>query len=161
MSSLNEHGVSVLRISILLAILGFAACSLAISGEKPIPRKQLPPAVLTAFQDRYPTAIIVGQSKEQREKLWYYVIQSKDSTISRDVLFDPAGKVIEIEESMKAEDLPTQVIGAVRAKYPKAVVQRAESVKRDAHLEYEIRLLVGRKSVDVVVNSAGKLFKVK
>ena len=161
MSDSRRGRFAMTRSVIILLVFGIAATSLATGGKKPISKKQLPPAVLSAFTEQFPNAIIVAQSKEQREKKWYYEIRSKDSTISRGVLFDGGGTIIETEESMDPESLPHQVAEAVRVKYPKATMQHVASVKRGDHVEYEIRLLLGTKSTQVVVNSAGKLFKVK
>lgn len=151
----------MIRCGCFLLALGIAATLVVAGGEKPISKKQLPPEVLSAFTLQFPNAVIISQSKEQRDKQWFYEIRSKDSTMSRDVLFDAGGTIIEIEELMNPEELPIQVAEVVRVKYPKATMKRVASVKRGDHVEYDIRLLRGNTSIRIVVNSAGKLFRVK
>ena len=149
----------------LFSVIGCLAFLVLINnmraGEKPIAKKNIPAAVLSSFQQRYPNAKIVGQSKEVKGKIVNYEIESMDSTISRNVLFQPDGTLVEVEESIREEDLPAVVRQAVKDKYPSARVDRVESVTRDKHVEYELVLKNGKRSISVVVNSAGKIFKIQ
>lgn len=129
--------------------------------EKKIPRSAVPEAVLDSFKTHYPTAIIKGQLKETREKIVYFEIESTDSMKERDVLFEKDGSIVEVEESMDIKDLPSALHDSVLAKYPNAVIKSVESVKRDKHVEYELTIAIGKKKIEAVVNSAGKVFETK
>lgn len=129
--------------------------------EKKISKKELPAEVLKSFEEKYPSAKITGQLKETREGIAYYEIESIDSSRRRDLLFQVDGKIIEVEESISLHELPRFVQDSVRVKFPGATITSAERSTRDSHVEYELVLGDGKKTREVVVNSAGKVFKIK
>ena len=128
---------------------------------KKISRNAVPSSVLQSFQKEYPGAKITGQLKETREGIVYYEIESIDSTIKRNILFQEDGTIVEIQEPIAEADLPKIVHDGVTEKYPNAVIQSADIVKRDHHVEYEMTLRIGKQKNEVVVNSAGKIFKIR
>jgi hypothetical protein len=77
--------------------------------EKKLTKKELPSAVLSAFQKSYPKASIKGIAEEKKEGKTYYEIESLDGKTSRDLLYLADGSVAEIEESMATADLPGAV----------------------------------------------------
>ena len=129
--------------------------------QKKISKKAIPQAVLNAFQQKYPTATITGQIREVRERIPFYEIQSTDSVGTRDVLFTEDGTMVEVGESIDESDLPQKVRDGLNEKYPSAVVETVESVTRGPHVEYEISLKVGSKKIEVIANTAGKVFQVR
>lgn len=129
--------------------------------EKKITKKAIPPEVLKAFEEKYPTAVITGQIRQVRERIPFYEIQSTDSAITRDVLFQEDGTIVEIGESIDESDLPQAVRDGLKDKYPSASVEAVDRVSRGPHVEYEITLTIGKKKVDVVANTAGKVFQVR
>ena len=128
---------------------------------KKIAQKDIPELVLKAFTDKYPTAEIKGQLKQVSEKVAFYQIESVDSGETLDVLFQSDGVIVEIAESVEESQLPDNIRTAIREKYPGGKITNAECITRGTHIEYEVALLWGNKTKEVVVNLAGKVFTVK
>lgn len=150
---MRKHAVVSLSLAIFLL-----ACS-SIAGEKKITRKQVPAAVLSAFGKSYPSATVKGYAKEVEKGKTYYEIESMDGKISRDVLYSADGTVAEVEESMMADELPAAVRSTVMKEYPKATISKAEKTIRGSEITYEIHIMVGKVSHEVVVDPSGKLVK--
>lgn len=129
--------------------------------QKKISKKAIPSAVLSAFQEKFPTASITGQIKEIRERIPFYEIQSTDSGKTHDVLFQEDGTIVEIAESIDTTRLPQKIKDGLRDKYPVAEIESAECVTRGSHVEYEIILKAGRKKLEVIANTAGKIFQLR
>ena len=92
--------------------------------------KILPNAVLSAFKAAYPNAVIRGTSKETEKGTTYYEVESVDGKLNRDLLYTADGKVVEIEESIAATDLPTAVQKTLAKDYPGAKVLKAERMTK-------------------------------
>jgi hypothetical protein len=59
---------------------------------KKIPLKDLPAAVIAAFQRTYPKATITGIATEMENGKTLYEVESKDGTINRDLRFTDTGE---------------------------------------------------------------------
>ena len=128
--------------------------------EKKIKFSQVPQAVVDSFQSHFPGSTVQGQLRQTREKVVYYVIEAEDSVRDRSVVFEEDGRIVEVQESMELAALPSALHDSVMVKYPSAVFRSAESITRDRHVEYDILMDVGKRKVEVIVNSAGKVFEV-
>jgi len=149
------------RILVVMSISFLILSTICFGGEKKIPKSKLPAAVLQTFQQHFPTAVIKNQTVETTDGKSIYEIESIDSSRSRDVTFQADGTIVEVEQSLSENELPAHVLDSLRAKYPNGAIQRIESSTRANHVEYEIALRNGSKRFTVIVNSAGKVFKVK
>ena len=125
--------------------------------EQSLKRKDVPKAILTAFEQAYPKAKIIGYSKESDEGKTVYEIESKDGTVSRDATYADDGTVVSIEESFPYAGLPDAVHSAVTKDYPKARVGICEKVTKGTTIQYEVHLKSGKKNVEIVFDSDGKL----
>ena len=145
-----------------LALL-LAACphGVGVCGEKKIPKKNLPPAVLQAFEQQHPSATIKAIIRDVRKEGTLYEIESVDSSLSRHLLYQPDGTLVEVEEVIEPEALPQVVLDGLKTRYPSATIRSSERSTRGEHVEYELAITVGRRTMNVVVNAAGKLFKVR
>lgn len=131
-----------------------------VSARK-ISKQSLPSEVLEVFEAKYPTASITGQLKQTREGMAYYEIESIDSSKHRDVLFLKDGTIVEVQETISLDELPQFVRDSVNTKYPDVPILSAERSTRDSHVEYELVLGSGKKKTEVLVNSAGKVFRLR
>jgi uncharacterized cupredoxin-like copper-binding protein len=113
------------RIALIVAAVSLSSFS-AVAQEKKITAKDVPAAVIAAFKNSYPNATIRGYAREKEQGKVFYEIESREGTMSRDVLYNADGTVAEIEESMAATDLPADAQQAIKRKYPKAVIRLAE-----------------------------------
>jgi hypothetical protein len=128
--------------------------------EKKIKFSEVPKVVVSSYLEHYPGSEIKGQKKQVREKVVYYVLEGEDSVKERSVLFGEDGTVVEVQESMELTALPSPLHDSVMVKYPSAIFRSAESITRDRHVEYDILMDVGKRKIEIIVNSAGKVFEV-
>ena len=129
--------------------------------EKQIPARDVPAAVITAFKTAYPQATIRGYAREKENGKIYYEIESREGTMTRDVLYNADGTVAEIEESIAANDLPADVQQAIRQKYPKAVITKVERTTAGDKVTYEVSAKQGRRRISMEFDSSGKVLSSK
>jgi uncharacterized membrane protein YkoI len=144
------------------ALIAMAVSLLAIAAvaqEKKITAKDVPAAVISAFKTAYPNATIRGYAREKENGKVFYEIESREGTTTRDVLYNPDGTVAEIEESLAASDLPAAVQQAFKAKYPKAVIAKAEKTTAGDKVSYEIVARQGKRKVTIEFDSSGRVLK--
>lgn len=135
---------------------GLAAQEAKKPAKKPAAKVQLPAAITNAFQKAYPNAKITGTSKETEGGKTVYEVESTDQGMSRDLLYNADGTVVEVEEGMNPADLPGPVAAALKKLYPKAKVTKAEKLTRGETLEYELALS-GAPRKEVAFMPDGKL----
>jgi len=128
-----------------------------VAQEKKITAKDVPAAVMSAFKSAYPNATIRGYAREKENGKVFYEIESREGTTTRDVLYNPDGTVAEIEESIAGTDLPAEVQQAMKEKYPKAVITKAEKTTAGDKVSYEIVARQGKKRVTIEFDSSGKV----
>ena len=114
-----------------LAVLGLGlAATAATAGEKEIPLNKVPKAVTDAFKARFPKATIKNAIEEEADgKISYELETTRPDGMSLDVVIKPNGEFVAVENQIKPSELPAPVVPAVEAKYPKAVISKAEAVE--------------------------------
>ena len=141
-----------------LIAIGLLLTSVCASAqESKIKEKDVPQAVIAAFKSAYPNATVRGYAKEKENGKLFYEIESKDGTTMRDLLYNPDGSIAEIEETVAAADLPAAARQAIQAKYPKAVVSRAEKTTQGNKIEYEVSARRGKQRINLSFDADGKL----
>jgi hypothetical protein len=145
--------------ALILLLPGLTASPRTSAQEKKINRKDLPAAVLEAFQKSYPKAVIKGTSTEVEKGKKYFEIESLDGTQARDILYLADGTVAEIEESVSAADLPGPVTSAIAVEMPKAKISKAERVQKGADFSYEVHVKLGSKTGSIVLDGSGKVLE--
>ena len=123
----------------------FVASNLFVQ-EKRIKEKDLPVVVIKAFHSEYPTAKIIGTSKEVEKGVTYFEIESMDGKVRRDLLYTKGGIRSEIEETLAHDKIPGFVKTSIMKKYPKYYIIRAERIRSDNNkITYEILVKKGYK----------------
>lgn len=145
----------------LIAIGLLLASVCAAAQESKIQEKDVPKAVIAAFKAAYPNATVRGYAKEKENGKLFYEIESKDGATMRDLLYNPDGTIAEIEETVAAADLPAAAQQALQAKYPKAVVSRAEKTTQGNKVEYEVSARRGKQRISLTFDADGKLLNSK
>jgi hypothetical protein len=148
---------------LLTVSLAFAVLSIntSFAQEKEIDKKDLPKDVLTSFQKSYPDATIKGAATEKEEGKTYYEIESTEGSIHRDILYTKEGKVVEVEESLTATEIPDLVKNSVMKEYPKCEINKAEKVTKAGKTNYELKITKGEQKYEVVLDSKGNIQKVE
>ncbi len=114
------------------------------------PAAKLPAPILAAFRTSYPNATIKNAAKETEDGKIVWEVESVDNGLARDLVYKPDGTVVEFEEQIEPATLPAAVSAALKAKYPKATITKAEKLMKGTALTYEMALKgVAVKSVEI------------
>jgi uncharacterized membrane protein YkoI len=128
--------------------------------EEEIPLDKLPKPVLDAVKAKYPGAELKGASKEEKEGKTIYEVSLKHKESSYDVSLTAEGKIIEVEKTIAAKDLPAAVAKAIEQKHPKSTVKKAEEITADGKVKYEAVIVTAdKKTLEVVLDPSGKILE--
>jgi hypothetical protein len=165
----------LVRVSALAIALSFAVSALATAqtSAKPIqnqpaavkaapvakaedPAAKLPKAVLDAFKKAYPKAVIKNAAEEKEDGKTTWEVESTDNGLARDLVYNPDGTVVEIEEEVAAASLPPAVGAAVKAQFPKATITKAEKLTKGNVSNFELTLTGAGTVKSVELTPEGK-----
>jgi uncharacterized membrane protein YkoI len=158
------------RTLIALAVMAVVLTSSSVAGDqgpakgpastvsqKATPRVDLskyPAAVRSTIEAETRNATLKGVSKETENGKVQYEVETLVSGKSRDLLVDPSGKVIEVEEEIGVDTAPAPVQAALNAR---GKVLKLERVTRGSTTSYEasVSSKTGKKS-SVALDADGK-----
>lgn len=150
------------RFGVIAALLVLAAAVAApplTAQEKKISKKDVPSAVLAAFEKAYPHAKIRGTSTEVENGKTYFEIESMDGSQARDILYNADGTVAEIEEVVATGTLPEAVKTAIDKEFARAKIVKAERTTKGTEISYEVHVALGSKKGSIVVDPSGKVLE--
>jgi hypothetical protein len=148
---------STLTRTALLTFLALTTFGIGIVlGDEKVSRKDVPSAVIAAFERAYPHATVKGYGSEKEGDKLFYEIESVEGKMTRDVLYNPDGTVVEVEESLAEGELPQAVTQSVKREYPKAVITKAERTTRGTVVTYDIRAKQEGKTFSITLDSNGQ-----
>lgn len=128
--------------------------------EEKVPLDKLPKAVLKAVKAKFKDAELVSAQTEKEDGKLLYEINLKDKGTSVEVSVTSDGKIVSIEKTLAAKDLPRPVTRAINSKYPKAEYKRVEEVTENDKTTYEVLLVTAdKKKIEVVLDRTGKIVK--
>jgi hypothetical protein len=134
------------------------ANALAQNSEKPVKIKDLPAAVQATVKQQSKGATIRGLSKEVEDGKTFYEVELKVSGHNKDVLIDPAGAVVTIEEEVTLDSLPSAARAEIEKQAANGKIQMVESITENDHVvAYEAHIRAGKKSLEVKVSPDGQL----
>src|SRR5207302_10907040 len=105
--------------AVALTLIATALCvvpSVAEEHEKKINRSDLPPAVEKTVAAQTQGAIIRGFSEEKENGQTFYEAELMVNGHSKAVLMDANGGIMEVEEQVELDSLPTGVRDGLQAK---------------------------------------------
>jgi hypothetical protein len=137
-------------------IVGWIVGALALPGASLAGQDSLPQAVASAFRQAYPAAHILHVSKERRAGKIVYEIESRDGDTRRDLIYDPAGAVLEIEERIPADSIPAAVRAAAERRVAGAKLVGAERVTRGTVILFEVELRLNGRSRFLTFDPEGR-----
>ncbi len=115
----------------LAAVLGLAmSAGSGLAGEEKISREDLPKAVRKAVAEKFPKAKIRGVSKEVEDGKTPFEVEMTIGDRSVDAVFNPKGKVLEIEKQIPVAKLPKKLREKIAEHFPGAKIEKAEAVLR-------------------------------
>jgi hypothetical protein len=125
--------------------------------EKKIPRSDLPPAVEKTVAEQSKGARIRGFSEEKENGQTLYEAELIVNGHSKDVLVDVNGTIVEVEEQVPIESLPTAVREGLQAEAGSGkLIQVERLTKKDKLVAYEAKVLTNGKKSEVQVGPEGK-----
>jgi hypothetical protein len=143
--------------AMLLAVLTMLTAVAARSDEKKVRRSDLPVAVQEAVDEQSNGATVRGFSEEKEKGSTFYEAQMLVNGHRKDVLFDSAGKVVEVEEEVAFDSLPPEVKSGLRAKAGSGKLGKVESLTRKGKLvAYEAKVVTNGKRSQVQVGPNGQ-----
>jgi hypothetical protein len=147
----------------ILRIVGLAAATSlffalsVLAAEKKIKRSDLPSAVEKTVVAQSVDATIRGLSEEKQNGQTFYEAEMTVNHHSRDVLIDAGGVIVEVEEQVAMDSLPTDVQDALHAQAGKGKIVIVESItKHNRLVAYEAAVLTKGKRSEVQVDPLGK-----
>ncbi len=144
------------RLSKLL-ILALLATAPVFAAEKKIARNQLPAAVQKTAEAQSAGATIHGYSQDREDGKLEYEVEMTFQGHSKDVTIAPDGDLLEVEEQVALDQLPTSVQTALLAKAGKGSITKVESImKHGALVAYEAQVATGAKHSEIQVGPAGQ-----
>jgi hypothetical protein len=136
----------------VVAVLSLLAATPAIAGQK-VQLKDLPPAVQQAVQANLKGGTLKGLSKEVAKGKTQYEVESTLNGRTRDFLLDAAGGLVEVEEELATDAVPTAVRLALSRR---GNVLKVESVTRGTAVTYEGIVEKNGKKTEVALDENGK-----
>jgi uncharacterized membrane protein YkoI len=140
--------------TVLTATLALTTATLA--AEAKIQAKDLPPAVQRAVQDATKGATIKGYAREVEGGKTMFEVETTVNGHSRDLLFDASGTLVEIEEAIRLDAVPTAVRTALQAR---GHVRSVERVTRGNTVTYEATIERNGKKLEIAVAADGARLK--
>jgi hypothetical protein len=148
--------MTMFRISSLAMITTLACATIGAAQEKKIQRADLPSAVERTVASQSQGAQVRGFSQEKEHGKTYYEVEMTVNGHSKDVLIDPFGEVVEVEEEVAMGSLPPAVKDGLQAKAGKGKLVKVESItKHDKLVAYEAQVRTDAKKSEVQVGPDG------
>ena len=146
-----------MRIANFAVVAALSLASIALAQEKKIERKDLPPAVEKTVVAQSQGATIRGFSQEKENGQLNYEAELTVDGHSKDILIDANGGVLEIEEQVAMDSLPSAVKAGLHAKAGSGKIVKVESLsKHDKLVAYEAVVQSGGKKNEIQVGPDGQ-----
>jgi hypothetical protein len=126
--------------------------------EHSVKMKDLPAAVQQTVREQSRGAKIRGLSVETENGVTNYEVELLVNGHGRDVLIDPSGAVVSVEEQVALASLPADVRSAIVRSAGGGRIVIVESISKGGSVEaYEAHVKRGRKTVEIKVGPDGQL----
>jgi len=149
--------VNTKRTSTIILIAGLVFAASAGAQEKKIKRADLPAAVEKTVAAQSAGATVRGFTQEKEKGQVYYEAEMTVNGHSKDVLIDPNGAVVEVEEEIAIDALPAAVKAGLQSKAGSGKIVKVETLtKHDKLVAYEAQVTTNGKKSEVQVGPDGK-----
>jgi len=150
-----------MNMKITRAVILYASILCLCVGCQKFSALGVPEAARNAFAKDYPNAKFRTWDKETFEGSVVYEAEGVSvGKISRNVMYSPEGRVVQIEDTMPVAEVPAPIVNAVSKEYPGAVIKSAEKRTHAQTVEYALKLK-GATVKMVVLDSDGKIISTK
>lgn len=159
---IRKPKTNILRRHIAFALLLVACLSSVIPAqeretERPVRLKDLPQAAQAQVRTVSRGAVVRGLSMETKDNRTYYEVSLSVKGRIRDVLIDPEGNVVEIEEQTPLASLPPAARAEIVKQAGKGRILMVESItKNNAIVAFEAHVRTAGKISEIKVDPDGK-----
>jgi hypothetical protein len=145
----------------LVAVLAVGLMySIAPAQEKKITRAQLPAAVEKTVAQESQGATIKGFATEIEKGQKLYELSMTVDGHSKDMLIDKKGNIVEVEEEVSMDSLPSAVQEGLKKAARTGTIELVESLTKNGTLvAYEGHVKTGKKKSEVQVGPNGEKLK--
>jgi ssDNA-binding replication factor A large subunit len=144
---------------LLVTLLAAPLAAAAWAGERKVQLQELPPAVQAAVQVQTRDLAHYRISEEQEDGKTVYEVETTVNGLSRDLLIDTSGLVVEVEEEIDPARLPEAARKSVASVSGGGIIRKVEAVTRDGVTEYEVAIKGGNGRSRVFVTGDGTIRK--
>jgi hypothetical protein len=127
------------------------------AAEKKIKRSDLPPVVEKTVAALSAGAYVRGFSEEVENGQTFYEAELTVGGHSKDILMDATGSIVEVEEEIAIDTLPTSVRVGLKTAAGKGTIAKVESLTKHGQLvAYEAHVTTDGKKSEIQVGPDGK-----
>jgi len=131
--------------------------SIAVAQEKKIKREQLPLAVEKTVAQESQSATIKGFATEVEHRQRFYEVSLIVDGHGKDILMDKNGNIVEVEEEVSLNSLPSAVQEALRKAAGSGTIETVESLtKKGTLVAYEGHVKTGKRRSEIQVGPNGE-----
>jgi uncharacterized membrane protein YkoI len=128
--------------------------------ERKITRAQLPPEVEKTVARESEGATIKAFASETENGQQFYEASLVVNGHTKDILMDPRGNIVEVEEQVTMDALPTAVQNALTKMAGSGTITVIESLTKNGQLvAYEAHVKHGKKRLEIQVDPNGEKLK--
>jgi uncharacterized membrane protein YkoI len=137
-------------------VLLLAGCT---TREVTVRESEVPDAVLRAFRQQYPGAVVKGYAKETKGLSVLYEIETDGAAAPHTVVYKRDGKLAEAEVRISPSALPVAVREAVGKLSPTGTIKGAELSQQPGQSVYEVEIAEADQVVEYKFDSLGRALK--
>ena len=139
-----------------LGVLSLAMTLLVSAQERKIKKADLPPAVAKTVASQSQGATVRSFSEETENGNTYYEVELRVNGHRKDILMDTDGGVVEVEEDVAIDSLPTSVQVRLQTMSGKGQILKVESLTKHGNLvAYEAQVLTNGTKSEIKVDADG------
>jgi len=132
-----------------------AAAGLSAAVEKRVQKKDLPTAVQSAIPQQTKGGEIKGYTTEVEDGKTFYEVETVLNGKTRDLLFDAAGALVEVEEETTLNGIPAAARTAIEKHAAGGRIKKVEMVTKGESVTYEAAIVRSGKTHEVAVKADG------
>jgi hypothetical protein len=141
----------------LATLAAVITAGMGLAQEKKIKRSDLPAAAEKTVAEISKDATIKEFSEETQNGKTTYEVEMIINGHTKDVEVEPSGAIVEIEEEVAMDSLPTEVKAELTAKAAGGKILKVESLTKQGHLvAYEAKIEKAGKKTEIQVGPSGK-----
>jgi hypothetical protein len=144
---------------ILVIILAICVTSSGTAQDKKITKKDVPAAVLKAFEGAFPKAKVNNYGTEVEKGTTFYELETVEGKIKRDLLYKADGTLAEMEEILTPAMVPDDITKAIKTEFPKGKIASGEKTSHGNTVTFDIVVANGKDKISVNLNADGKIQK--